>query len=254
MLFRSEADPFTGQPVATPLSASYKDQIEQMVGMLANRTGKFSTGGGEPKLAGSVMGETRDRLANVVAGYLKMFAPDPTDLTGMGGTIVPKGAVRKMVPGGFSRAELKGQKVVHNQNPKLLRALREDKRPGAEYTLAFENIPKSEKGNLRAGRTSTRLSGEKRAPGSTIDIELDPRYAGMDTPIHEAEHAFSLRRNPAGSGSSQHLGEFESLPKEFQMRYIRMNNNPQHAATAYRADQAAYRLGLAPTPFSSIGR
>ena len=65
---------------ATPLSANYKDTIEKMMAQLANKAGRFVTGGGEPSMSRSVMGTTRDRLANVVAGYTKMLQQNPEEI------------------------------------------------------------------------------------------------------------------------------------------------------------------------------
>lgn len=69
---RVRPQPGDEETVATPYSADYSETIDRMIDQLSNKAT-----GGRPELAGSVMGGTADKIANVVSGYLKMFSDDP---------------------------------------------------------------------------------------------------------------------------------------------------------------------------------
>jgi len=173
------------QPGATPLSANYKDQIEQMVQQLANKAGKFTTGGGEPTMAGSVMGGTRDRLANTVAGYLKMFAPDPTDPTSM----LPIGGI---VRNPLNKVSILGKQI----SPKMYKRL--DDRKDVDYW--FRENKKMTEGS--GGYTRVNPRGDKAI------IAISPQS------YEHLSRAITKKKPPVGSTvSEQYFGQ-TALPHE----------------------------------------
>jgi len=162
----------------------------------------------------------------------------------VGGGPIGAGILRPVNGAVFSATEKAAQRLLP---PKLLDALKNDTRPGGEYTLdTAAKFGRGEKGYTEYAKNTK--TGEQWGP---INIRLNPKKAGFETGIHEANHAFNYRRS--GEGTTANTGGFDVLPGPVKEGYLLLaGGDAQHAALYYRADQAARRLGLAPHDYSSL--
>lgn len=167
----------------------------------------------------------------------------PMSAGSMAGIIVPR--VPKM---GFTPAEEAAQALWGKHWPKLLEAFKNDTRAGGKYILDFINKP-NVKGETIAplkNKTDVGLTGP-------IHVRINPKIAGPETYPHEASHAFAFRRNQRyGGGNLPGTGGMEVLDPEVQLFYEMMGGDLPHAATYYRADEAAKRTGRVKTSGASL--
>ena len=163
---------------------------------------------------------------------------------GMKGILVPKGGAGK----GFSPVELEAQRLWGKYWPKILEAFKNDQRPGGKYILDLVN-----RAELKGETIAT--FRDRVTPGliTPIQVRLNPKTMGMETGPHEASHAFAYRRNPVyGGGNLPGTGGMEVIDPAVQDLYHMIGGNPAHAATYFRADEAAKRMGLVPTRGASL--
>ena len=186
--------------------------------------------------------ETAFTTARALEGSV-FDTPDYASVRGLSSGDVPAGViVPRNIVRGFTKPELAAQALWQRMNPKLFNAFKNDARPGGEYMLDLTQS---------AGQKGYTMRPKQ--PGSPIAVRINPKLAGPETYPHEADHAFAFRRQPRGPGSPMKTGGFNVLEPEVREAYMHMaGGDPFHAATYYRADEAAKRTGRSATSGRSL--
>ncbi len=224
-----KGDSQTGQPLGPAFAQMPRDMQRSTVGAtyddMLRQLGKGTVAETAQGLKGSVM-DTPE------------YAAIRQALTG--GGPIGAGILRPVNGAVFSATENAAQRLLPK---KLLDALKNDKRPGGEYTLdTVADFHPGERGYTEYATNSR--TGQQHGP---IDIRLNPKMVKghPETGIHEANHAFSYRRS--GEGSPANTGGFDVLPDVVKEGYLHLaEQDLRHAGVYTRADAAAHRLGLAP--------